>query len=197
MILLNRPFRVMSLLPYLLGGAALWYCLLKAGVHASIAGVLLAFAIPFTARRPETPSPSHRLEHFLHKPVAYIILPLFALANTGVTVDAAALALLITDNSLGIGLGLLVGKPVGVLLLCLLAVMLGICERPQGVSWAHVFGAGILGGIGFTMSIFITNLAFAGSFELINSSKLAVLSASLLAGVIGYLWLRALPVRNS
>ena len=191
LIALNRPMRVMALWPYLLGGVVMWYCLLNAGIHASIAGVMLAFAIPFRARTAEAPSPSARLEHRLHKPVAFAILPLFALANTGVTLDAASVPALLDDNGLGIALGLLLGKPVGVLLMSLVAVGIGVCVLPTGVRWNHVAGAGIVGGIGFTMSIFITNLAFAGDAALINSSKLAVLTASVLAGVLGFLWLRA------
>jgi NhaA family Na+:H+ antiporter len=195
LILINR-MRVMNLVPYLLGGALLWTFLLNAGVHASIAGVMLAFAIPFSARVPDAASPSHRLEHGLHKLVAYLILPLFALANTGVVVDQQSLAQLWADNSLGIAFGLIVGKPVGVFLMCFVAVVFRVSSLPDDVRWSHIAGAGILGGIGFTMSIFITNLAFAGETVLINSSKLAVLIASLVAGLLGFLWLRALsPVR--
>jgi NhaA family Na+:H+ antiporter len=190
LILLNRRFRVMALAPYLLGGAFMWVCLLKAGIHASIAGVLLAFAIPFTSRDAGTESPSHRLEHWLHKPVALGVLPLFALANTGVPIDSEARALLLHDNGLGIALGLIVGKPLGVIVLCFAAVALKVCALPPNVNWAHLVGAGLLGGIGFTMSIFITNLAFANEPALIASSKLAVLVASLVAGVLGFVWLR-------
>jgi NhaA family Na+:H+ antiporter len=190
LILLNRVWRVMHLAPYLLGGALLWVCVLNAGVHASIAGVMLAFAIPFTARTKDEDSPSHRLERWLHKPVAYLILPLFALANTGVIVDAGSLAQLGSANSAGIALGLVVGKPLGVVAMCLLAVACRVCVLPEGVRWSHVVGAGLLGGIGFTMSIFITNLAFAGEPGLVNASKLSVLLASLAAGLLGYLWLR-------
>ena len=189
---LNRLLRVMALWPYLLGGAALWYCLLNAGIHASIAGVLLAFAIPFSARNPGTESPSHRLEDRLHKPVAFVILPLFALANTGVPIDAQALAQFAHPNNLGIMLGLILGKPAGVIALCLLAVACRVSSLPAGVRWSHIAGAGLLGGIGFTMSIFITNLAFPDSMALVNSSKLAVLAASLAAGAAGLLWLRAI-----
>ena len=192
LIALNRPFRVMALWPYLVGGAALWICLLNAGIHASIAGVLLAFAIPFSARTAGAESPSHRLEHRLHTPVAFAILPLFALANTGVPV-AADLAQFAAPNNMGIALGLLVGKPLGVVALCLLAVACKVSSLPENVRWPHVVGAGLLGGIGFTMSIFITNLAFAGSAELVNSSKLAVLVASLVAGGAGLLWLKVVP----
>ncbi|MEO8016759.1 MAG: Na+/H+ antiporter NhaA [Pseudomonadota bacterium] len=193
LIALNR-LRVMTLVPYLVGGAFMWVCLLNAGIHASIAGVMLAFAIPFTARAPGAHSPSHRLEHWLHKPVAFLILPLFALANTGVTIDQEAIAQLAGANSAGIALGLLLGKPLGVLLMCAVAVACKVSALPAGIRWTHVVGAGLLGGIGFTMSIFITNLAFATAPELVNSSKLAVLIASLLAGALGFLWLRAVPV---
>lgn len=190
LLLFNRPLRVMALWPYLLGGAAIWFCLLKAGIHASIAGVMLAFAIPFTARRADAPSPSQVLMHRLHHPVAFVILPLFALANTGVLLDAQSAPRLSSDNSLGIALGLLLGKPAGVLAASGLAVATGLCTLPSGVRWPHVAGAGLIGGIGFTMSIFITNLAFAGKATLINDSKLAVLLGSLLAGLAGFLWLR-------
>jgi Na+:H+ antiporter, NhaA family len=196
LIVFNRVLRVMSLAPYLLGGVVLWVCVLNAGVHASIAGVMLAFAIPFSARSPGQASPSARLEQWLHKPVAYLVLPLFALANTGVIVDADSLAHLANDNSVGISLGLVAGKPLGVLVFCLIAVASRASTLPQGVRWSHIVGAGLLGGIGFTMSIFITQLAFAGETTLINSSKLAVLAASLVAGALGLLWLRLTPTSS-
>jgi NhaA family Na+:H+ antiporter len=168
----------------------------NAGIHASIAGVMLAFAIPFSPRRPTAESPSHRLERKLHKPVAYLVLPLFALANTGVPIDQGAIAELTHVNSIGIVLGLLIGKPLGVVLMCVLAVATGLCSLPANVRWHHMVGAGLLGGIGFTMSIFITNLAFADHAAIVNSSKLAVLGASLIAGVLGLLWLRMAPRRE-
>ncbi len=186
-----NALRVMSLLPYLLGGALMWFLMLKSGVHATIAGVLLAFAIPFSAKDDDKASPSHRLEHFLHKPVAFIIMPIFALANTGILVGAEWMQNLTGTNSLGITAGLIVGKPLGVTFLCFVAVASGICRLPPDMSWRHVFGAGVLGGIGFTMSIFITNLAFAGNAETINASKMAILLASLTAGVVGFLWLQS------
>ncbi len=136
--------------------------------------------------------PSHRLEHFLHKPVAFIILPIFALANTGIILGADALQSLTANNSLGIISGLLIGKPAGITLLSFIAVSIGICRLPLDLNWKHVFGAGLLGGIGFTMSIFITNLAFAGESDVINASKMAILLASLTAGTIGFLWLKLL-----
>ena len=190
LIMLNRVFRVMSLMPYLLGGALMWFLMLKSGIHATIAGVMLAFAIPFSAKDEDTASPSHRLEHFLHKPVAFVILPIFALANTGIPIGADWFQTLASSNSVGIMAGLLFGKPLGVALLCLIAVTSGICHLPPDLRWGHIIGAGIIGGIGFTMSIFITNLAFAGNAEIINASKMAILLASLAAGTVGFLWLR-------
>jgi NhaA family Na+:H+ antiporter len=190
LICLNRFGRVTNLIPYLIGGALMWFLMLKSGVHATISGVLLAFAIPFSAKEDDEESPSHRLEHFLHKPVAFMILPIFALANTGIVIGADALQSLTANNSTGIISGLLFGKPIGITLLSFLAVTIGICRLPLDLNWKHVFGAGLLGGIGFTMSIFITNLAFVGESEVINASKMAILLASLTAGTIGFLWLK-------
>lgn len=190
LIVFNRGLRVMALTPYLIGGALMWFFMLKSGVHATIAGVLLAFAIPFSAKTDDEESPSHRLEHILHKPVAFIILPIFALANTGVVIGSNWTQELTSTNSLGIMGGLLLGKPIGIMLLCFIAVTIGICKLPSGLNWKHIFGAGLLGGIGFTMSIFITNLAFVGNSDAITASKIAVLLASLTAGTIGFLWLR-------
>lgn len=186
---LNRFFRIMLLTPYLLGGALMWFLMLKSGVHATIAGVMLAFAIPFSAKTDDDESPSHRLEHNLHKPVAFLILPIFALANTAVVIGADWMQSLGSANSLGIAAGLLIGKPVGVTLMCALAVVSGICRLPSDLKWGHIVGAGMLGAIGFTMSIFITNLAFTGDAQTINASKIAILMASLTAGVIGFAWL--------
>lgn len=190
LMVLNRILRVMSLLPYLLGGALMWFLMFKSGVHATIAGVLLAFAIPFSAKADDEESPSHRLEHFLHKPVAFIILPIFALANTGIVIGSEWLHELLTPNSLGIIGGLVLGKPLGIALLCFVTVAMGVCRLPDDLKWLHVVGAGLLGGIGFTMSIFITNLAFADNASVINASKMAILLASISAGLLGFLWLR-------
>lgn len=190
LLAMNRVLRVMALAPYLLGGALMWFLMLKSGVHATIAGVLLAFAIPYSSTQDDAASPSHRLEHALHKPVTFLVLPLFALANTGILVGAGWPAQLLTTNSLGILLGLVAGKPVGIFLFSFAAVALGLCRLPQDLGWRHVLGAGLLGGIGFTMSIFITNLAFAGQAELVNGSKMAILLASLVAGLAGFGWLK-------
>lgn len=181
---------VTRLAPYLLGGVLMWFLMLKSGVHATVAGVLLAFTIPFSSKEDDENSPSHRLEHFLHKPVAFVILPIFALANTGIVIGADTLQNLATANSSGIIAGLLFGKPIGITLLSFIVVSLGICRLPLDLNWKQIFGAGILGGIGFTMSIFITNLAFIGEANIINASKIAILLASLTAGTIGFLWLK-------
>jgi NhaA family Na+:H+ antiporter len=186
----NTIFRVVRLVPYLIGGVLMWLCMLKSGVHATIAGVLLAFAIPFSAKSDDTASPSHRLEHFLQKPVAFVILPIFALANTGIVIDAGGWQKdLFSSNGLGIIGGLVAGKPLGITLFCLIGIGCRLCRLPSDLSWQHILGAGFLGGIGFTMSIFITNLAFAGNAEIINGSKMSILLASIVAGVLGALWI--------
>lgn len=190
LLVLNR-LRVMTLAPYVVGGVLMWVLMYRSGVHATLAGVLLAFAVPFTGRQGAEDSPSHRLEHALHRPVAFGVLPLFALANTGVVLGAGALAGLATSNGIGIIAGLVVGKPVGITLASALGVAAGVCRLPDDLQWRHIWGAGMLGGIGFTMSIFITNLAFLGDAESIAASKMAILVASLLAGSAGFLWLRS------
>jgi NhaA family Na+:H+ antiporter len=194
LILMNRAFRIMSLVPYLLGGAVMWFLMLKSGVHSTLAGVMLAFAIPFSNKNGL--SPSHRLEHALHKPVAFLILPVFALANAGILMGPGWSQSLVSVNSMGIALGLLIGKPLGVTALCMAATRLGLCRLPPELRWTHIIGAGILGGIGFTMSIFITNLAFGADPEIVNSSKMAILLASLTAGILGILWLRVMTGRE-
>jgi NhaA family Na+:H+ antiporter len=197
LLVCNRVFRAMSLSLYLIGGAVMWFLMLKSGVHATIAGVLMAFAIPFSAKAEDEASPSHRLEHFLHRPVAFIILPIFALANTGIVVSSEWSQDLLSANSVGIIAGLLLGKPLGITLLSFAAVAAGVCRLPSDLKWPHIFGAGLLGGIGFTMSIFITNLAFTGDADTINASKMAILVASLTAGVLGFVWLKFLGGASS
>ena len=195
LILFNRVFRLMSLVPYLVGGAVMWFLMLKSGVHSTLAGVMLAFAIPFASRQGVS-SPSHRLEHALHRPVAFLILPIFALANAGIVVDSSWSDGLLSTNGLGIALGLLLGKPLGVMALCLAATWIGLCRLPSELRWSHIAGAGILGGIGFTMSIFIANLAYATDPSVVNASKMAVLVASVAAGIVGILWLRSLAATS-
>jgi NhaA family Na+:H+ antiporter len=185
----NLKLRIMSLPLYLIGGVLMWVFMLKSGVHATIAGVLLAFAIPYSAKSEDNHSPSHKLENFLHKPVAFIILPIFALANTGVILSTDWASQFLQTNSLGIMTGLILGKPLGIYLSSYLAVSHRVCQLPEGLNWNHIFGVGLVAGIGFTMSIFITNLAFPAQTDLINASKIAIFSASLIAGTLGYLWL--------
>ncbi len=189
LIVLNR-LRVMSLIPYIVGGVVMWVLMLKSGIHATIAGVLLAFAIPFTNKVDDIKSPSHKLEHCLHKPVAFVILPIFAFVNTGVVIGSDWFQSLFSTNSMGILLGLTLGKPLGITLASLLVVSIGICRLPSDLNWRHIVGIGILGGIGFTMSIFITNLAFVGEPDIINASKMSILLASVIAGILGFTWLK-------
>lgn len=186
MIVLNR-LKVYKIWPYIFLGCIMWYCMLQSGVHATVSGVLLAFALPFGDGGKT--SPSYIVQHWLHKPVAFIILPLFAVANMGIPVDRTSLTGLQNVNSLGIILGLLLGKPLGILLLSYASVKMGWSSLPTGVRWKHVFGAATLGGIGFTMSIFITMLAFDEG-TLISQSKIAILVASTLASVTGLFILR-------
>ena len=189
LVVLNR-LRVMALLPYLAGGALMWFFMLKSGVHSTLAGVLLAFAIPFSALRDDEASPSHRLEHLLHKPVAFMVLPLFALANTAIVIGAGWQLELATPNSVGIMVGLVLGKPLGILALSAVAVAAGVCQLPGDIRWSQVAGMGMIAGIGFTMSIFIANLAFPAQPQLIDSSKMAILLGSLVSAVLGFAWLQ-------
>jgi NhaA family Na+:H+ antiporter len=194
--MLNRV-RVTAMPPYLIGGVAMWFLMASSGVHATITGVLLAFAVPFPAGGPGQESPSHKLELALQRPVALFILPLFALANTAIVLDAESVAGLTTRNGMGIMAGLLIGKPLGITVASVLAVRFGFCRLPGDLGWRHVVGAGILGGIGFTMSIFITNLAFTDDPDLVTASKLSILLASLTAGVVGFAWLSAMGGGNT
>jgi NhaA family Na+:H+ antiporter len=161
--------------------------MLHSGIHATITGVLLAFVIPF-AKGKET-SPSHVVEKFIHKPVAFFILPLFALANTCITLGDNWTESLSHTNSMGIIAGLVIGKPLGILLFSLAGVALKICVLPDELKWKHIAGVGFLGGIGFTMSIFITLLAFNNA-TVVDDSKIAVLLASFIAAVIGFAGLK-------
>lgn len=192
LILLNTQ-KVRNLTPYLAGGVAMWFFMYSSGVHATITGVMLAFAIPFGDGGKQTPS--YKLQHFLHKPVAFIILPIFALANTAIALNSSFDHLLTQDYSLGIALGLIIGKPLGIMLLSYTAVKTGIAKLPKGMTWKTVLGIGFLAGIGFTMSFFITQLAFDNE-AIINNSKLIIMISSLVAGVIGYISLK-FTLRNS
>jgi NhaA family Na+:H+ antiporter len=192
LLVLNR-LRVYNLVPYLAGGVVMWYFMLQSGVHATITGVLLAFAIPFGNGGEK--SPSYILQHILHKPVAFFILPVFALANTCIPIAGNVVAGLLQSNSIGIMAGLLIGKPAGISLFSFLAVRMRLATLPDELKWNYIAGTGLLGGIGFTMSIFIALLAFDDG-ELINGSKIAVLVGSLLAGGIGYVLLNLVLPKN-
>ena len=188
LLVLNR-MKVHNLIPYLIGGVFMWFFMLNSGVHATITGVLLAFAIPFSTGSKK--SPSIILQHFLHKPVAYFILPVFALANTAIIINSDWHFALSQNYTLGIAIGLIIGKPIGIALFSYLAVKLKICSLPEDINWKSIIGAGFLGGIGFTMSIFITLLAFSDG-EHIDNSKIMILVSSLVAGIIGLLYLKTI-----
>ncbi len=186
LLVLNR-LKVYQLWIYLVAGVFMWYFMLNSGVHATITGVLLAFAIPFQDGTEKTIS--YKLQHFLHKPVVYVILPLFALCNTAIIVGSDWVQNFSEDYSLGIIFGLVIGKPIGIVLVSILVIKLGIAKLPKDMSLNKLLGAGFLGGIGFTMSIFISLLAFEDA-EIINNAKFMILVASLLSGIIGFLWLK-------
>jgi Na+:H+ antiporter, NhaA family len=186
--ILNR-LKVYILTPYLLLGAVAWYCMLHSGIHATITGVILAFVIPFGDGKDD--SPSYILEHKLTGIVAFAILPLFALANTAIVIPDTWADQLFSTHSLGIMLGLMLGKPLGILLFSWLAIKLNWSVLPDGMNWSHVVGVGLLAGVGFTMSMFIAVLAF-DSPELIISAKIAIMLGSLLSAILGIFWLLVL-----
>ncbi|MDV2856815.1 MULTISPECIES: Na+/H+ antiporter NhaA [Oceanimonas] len=186
LVWLNRA-RVSNLVPYLLLGWILWVAVLKSGVHATLAGVILGFLIPLYGQRF---SPSKQLEHFLHPWCAFVILPLFAFVNAGVSLEGLSLADLTSALPLGVMAGLLLGKPMGIFLVSWLSVRLGYAQLPAGVCFKQIFAVSVLCGIGFTMSIFISSLAFADQVQLANLSRLGILMGSTLAAISGYVMLR-------
>jgi Na+:H+ antiporter, NhaA family len=189
LLLCNRK-NIYSLWVYLPAGILLWYFLFMSGVHPTLSGVLLAFCIPF--RRNMENQPSSVLQHALHTPVNFFIIPLFALANTAIHLPPNWWKTeIFNSNSLGITLGLLLGKPLGIVGFTLLGMGLGIARLPEGINAIKLVGIGLLAGIGFTMSIFISNLAFESDPDLIQSSKVAVLVASVLAAMLGWIILKA------
>lgn len=239
MIVFNR-FGIHMILPYFIVGLFMWFFMLESGVHATIAGVLAALAIPSTPKRApesftqdtihlleeyekypvqenhqmhekqkkildnikdkidEVGTPAARLEHTLHLPVALIVIPIFALANAGIKIDFSSIGSTILEPvSLGIITGLILGKVIGIFGVSWLAIKLKIAELPKGSSMSQVFGVAFLGGIGFTMSIFVAELAFVGNPELIFQAKVGILTASLLSGLFGYFWLRAVGNKPS
>lgn len=188
LIIFNR-IGVRNLAFYLIPGLFLWYFIHHSGIHATIAGVIVALTIPVSNSKESISSPLDKLEHFLTIPVTFLIIPLFALANTNIRFEVEMLNGLTSPLSIGIIGGLVLGKPIGVLLASLLAVKTKICAIPLGANWMHIIGVGCLAGIGFTMSIFITLLSFTDN-QLVSSAKFSILLASCVSGVFGYLLLR-------
>jgi NhaA family Na+:H+ antiporter len=181
-MLLMKKFKVNKLFPYLLMGVVLWYCMLNSGVHATIAGVLTAFTIPFGDGSER--SLSYKLQHFLHKPVAFLIVPLFALANTALYIAPGVTDRLLSSEGLGIITGLVAGKPLGIIIFTSIAVAVGFCKLPEGLGWKHIFGVSLLAGIGFTMSIFVALLAFTDAGA-IDTAKISIIVASVIAALAG------------
>ncbi|HHR5554096.1 Na+/H+ antiporter NhaA [Klebsiella aerogenes] len=192
LFILNRA-GVTRLLPYLLTGGILWFFMLKSGVHATIAGILLAFFIPLRFRDSDGIVPLDRLEHAINPWVTFIILPLFGFANAGVALSGLTMDNLLSPVLVGVALGLFLGKQAGIFGFSLLAVISGLAKRPANSSWLQVYGVTILCGIGFTMSLFIGNLAFSGSPLLIDEVKVGVLAGSVLTALMGILILRFAP----
>lgn len=175
---------VRSLVFYLIPGVFIWYFIHHSGIHATVAGVLTAMTIPATAKG-TSESPLLKLEHALVNPVNFIIVPIFAFANTNIRFEASMLDGLISPLGIGIILGLCLGKPLGIFFFSKLAIALNIAQLPDGANWKHVIGVGSLAGVGFTMAIFIGLLSFTDS-ELIAEAKFSILVASLISGIIGY-----------
>ncbi len=187
-------FKVTNLWFYLIPGAFLWYFVHHSGIHATIAGVLLAFTIP--TNDTDILSPLEKLEHFLTKPVAFLIMPIFALANTNITFVDGMLEGLASPMGLGIILGLFVGKTIGVTLFSYVAVKTKLANLPTGANWKHIIGLGMLAGIGFTMSIFISMLSFNDMLHIVEA-KFSILCASLLSGIVGFLFLKSIKGKES
>lgn len=190
---------VTRLAPYLLTGIFIWVCVLKSGVHATLAGVAVALAIPLTNKADGEPSLLEQLEESLHPWVAFAVLPLFAFANAGVSLQGLSLENLLEPIPLGIAAGLFAGKAIGIFGATWIAVMGGLAGKPDGATWLQILGVALLGGIGFTMSLFIGMLAFPNPAEA-ASLRLGVLTGSLLSAVAGYLILTAsvrAPARTS
>ena len=186
LVLMNR-LGVVRIAPYMLVGVVLWVSVLKSGVHATLAGVVLALTIPM--RAPDGSSPLKHLEHVLHPYVAYFVMPLFAFANAGVSLTGFGLSGLMEPLPLAILLGLFLGKQIGVFTMVLIAVKTGLARRPAGASWLHIYGVAVLTGIGFTMSLFIGMLSFADP-QHAAGVRYGVIAGSLLSAVVGYLVLR-------
>jgi NhaA family Na+:H+ antiporter len=188
-------FGIKKLVFYIIPGLALWYFIHHSGIHATIAGVLTAIAIPSTSGKRKH-SPLEKLESLLGNPVSYIIMPLFALANTNIKFEPEMLSALVNPLGLGIIVGLFVGKPLGITLASWLAIKLKFAKKPRSANWKQIFGVGLLGGIGFTMSIFVSLLSFASPlFQL--ESKFSILIASIISATAGYILLSYLSKKQN
>jgi Na+:H+ antiporter, NhaA family len=183
LLLIFNKFGVKNLALYIIPGLFIWYFIHHSGIHATIAGVLTAFALPTTPDATE--SPLEKLEHLLVNPVNFIIMPIFALANTNITYEDGMVEGLFTPLGLGIALGLILGKPIGITALSWIAVKLKISNRPAGAKWKHIVGVGMLGGIGFTMSIFIALLSFADATHILSEAKFSILTGSVFSAMLG------------
>ncbi|NAZ46434.1 Na+/H+ antiporter NhaA [Vibrio toranzoniae] len=196
LFMLNNK-HVTKLSVYLIVGAILWFAVLKSGVHATLAGVVIGFAIPLKGNKGEH-SPLKHLEHALHPYVAFAILPIFAFANAGISLEGISISSLTSMLPLGIAMGLLIGKPLGIFAFSWGAVKLGIAKLPEGVNFTNIFAVSVLCGIGFTMSIFISSLAFGPTnAEFDTFARLGILMGSTTAAILGYILLRfSLPKKN-
>ena len=177
---------------YMLFGAFLWYFMLKSGVHATLAGVITGLCVPYSLPKHSSYSPLHNLEIALVPVVSFLVLPLFGLSNAGISLAGFSADLLLLPVSLGVSLGLLFGKPLGIFAVVWLLSTCKIIDKPSNTSWHHIFGVSILAGVGFTMSLFISNLAFDDEY-IQALSRLGILTGSLFAGVMGFLYLRFVP----
>lgn len=199
LVVLNR-MRVMTLVPYLVLGVILWVLVLKSGVHATLAGVALALTIPLERSagigHDLDHSPLHRLEHGLHKIVAFVVIPIFGFANAGVSLAGLSASALIEPLTLGVAAGLVVGKLVGVFGSSALAIRLGLADLPANAGWTHMIGISLLCGIGFTMSLFIGLLAFAGDVALQDAVKVGILAGSFIAAILGAAVLLMAPAKG-
>lgn len=184
---MNR-YKVIGLINYAIVGAILWASVLKSGVHATLAGVIIGFSIPLKGKKGETPL--YHLEHILAPWCSFVILPLFAFANAGLSLEGMNLDKVLSPLPLGISLGLIIGKPVGVLLFSYLAVLLRVAKLPAGVNFKQIFAIAVLCGIGFTMSVFIAGLAFGSNNDLLSLAQLGILLGTLISAIVGYFLLK-------
>lgn len=190
LFIMNRK-HVESRSSYIIVGAIMWVAMLKSGVHATLAGVILAVFIPIRSKRDPKYSPLKSLEHDLHSAVAFFVLPVFAFANAGINLSKVGMEQLLHDVPLGIALGLFVGKQVGVFLLCALVIKLGITRMPNKMNWLSLYATSAICGIGFTMSLFISSLAFEETgVNLLFNERLGIIIGSLLSGIVGYILLK-------